>query len=49
MEMFFGLNQLKPFKPFKSLERSVAVELSGQKLRWRWISLGLRLNEMNGV
>jgi hypothetical protein len=41
---FFGFKQFKPFKP---LERSVAVELSGQKLRRRRISLGLRLNELN--
>ena len=33
----------------KPIERSVAVELSGQKLRRRRISLGLRLNESNGI
>ena len=47
--MVFWFKQFKPFKPFKPLERSVAVELSGQKLRRRGISLGLRLNELNGV
>ena len=47
--MVFWFKQFKPFKPFKPFERSVTVERSGQKLRRRRISLGLRLNELNGV